>query len=282
MTDYGHPLEFGTFITPSNADPAATVALAQLSEELGYDLVTFQDHPYQPRFLDTWSLMSWVLASTSRIRVAPNVLNIPLRPPAVVARAAVSLDMLSGGRFELALGAGGFWDAIAAMGGPRRAPGEAVQAFEEALDVIRGIWDVSTREPLRVPGEFYHLDGAKRGPAPTRHMPIWVGAGGPRMLGLIGRKAAGWLPSLAWLDPERITRSNAIIDEAAVAAGRSPADVRRLVNVDAGISSDELLALAVEEGFSTFIASSDEPDALRRFAIETAPKVRKAVAEARA
>jgi alkanesulfonate monooxygenase SsuD/methylene tetrahydromethanopterin reductase-like flavin-dependent oxidoreductase (luciferase family) len=282
VTDYGHPLEFGTFITPSNADPAATVALAVLSEELGYDLVTFQDHPYQPRFLDTWSLMSWVLASTSWIRVAPNVLNLPLRPPAVVARAAVSLDMLSGGRFELALGAGGFWDAIAAMGGERRAPGQAVQAFEEALDVIHGIWDVSTREPLRVTGEFYHLDGAKRGPAPARDMPIWVGAGGPRMLGLIGRKACGWLPSLAWLDPERITRSNAIIDEAAVAVGRSPADVRRLVNVDAGIGVDALVALAVGEGFSTFILASDEPDALQQFATRTAPKVREAVAAARA
>jgi alkanesulfonate monooxygenase SsuD/methylene tetrahydromethanopterin reductase-like flavin-dependent oxidoreductase (luciferase family) len=274
VTDYGHPLEFGTFITPSNADPAATVALAVLSEELGFDLVTFQDHPYQPRFLDTWTLMSWVLASTSRIRVAPNVLNLPLRPPAVVARAAVSLDMLSGGRFELALGAGGFWDAIEAMGGPRRSPGEAVQAFEEALDVIHGIWDVSTREPLRVTGEFYHLNGAKRGPAPTRPMPIWVGASGPRMLDLIGRKADGWLPSLAWLEEDAIVRGNAIIDEAAVAAGRAPADVRRLVNVDAGISVDELTRLAVEHGFSTFIVATDEPEALRRFAGATASVVR--------
>jgi alkanesulfonate monooxygenase SsuD/methylene tetrahydromethanopterin reductase-like flavin-dependent oxidoreductase (luciferase family) len=282
VTDYGRPLEFGTFITPSNADHAATVALAVLSEELGFDLVTFQDHPYQPRFLDTWSLMSWVLASTSRIRVAPNVLNIPLRPPAVVARAAVSLDLLSGGRFELALGAGGFWDAIAAMGGQRRAPAQAVQAFEEALDVIHGIWDVSTREPLRVPGEFYHLDGAKRGPAPTQHMPIWVGASGPKMLALIGRKADGWLPSLAWLEEDAIVRSNAIIDEAAVAAGRSPADVRRLVNVDAGISIDELTHLAVEHGFSTFIVASDDPEALRGSAGETAQAVREAVARARA
>jgi alkanesulfonate monooxygenase SsuD/methylene tetrahydromethanopterin reductase-like flavin-dependent oxidoreductase (luciferase family) len=282
VTDYGHPLEFGTFITPSNADPAATVALAVLSEELGYDLVTFQDHPYQPRFLDTWSLMSWVLASTSRIRVAPNVLNLPLRQPAVVARAAASLDLLSGGRFELAMGAGAFWDAIVAMGGQRLSGAQAFQAFEEALDVIHGIWDVSTREPLRVSGEFHRLEGAKRGPVPAHDMPIWVGASGPKMLDLIGRKADGWLPSLAWLDPERITRSNAIIDAATVDAGRSPADVRRLVNVDAAIGVDDLVALAVGEGFSTFIASSDEPDALRRFAIETAPKVREAVAEARA
>ena len=65
------------------------------------------------------------------------------------------------------------------MGGPRRTPGEAVQALEEAMDVIHGIWDVSTREPLRVAGEFHHLNGAKRGPAPPHDMPIWVGASGP-------------------------------------------------------------------------------------------------------
>jgi alkanesulfonate monooxygenase SsuD/methylene tetrahydromethanopterin reductase-like flavin-dependent oxidoreductase (luciferase family) len=281
VTDYGHPIVFGTFLTPANADPAATVGLARLSEELGYDLVTFQDHPYQPRFLDTWTLMSWVAASTSRIRIAPNVLNLPLRPPAVVARAAASLDLLSGGRFDLALGAGAFWDAIVAMGGQRLTPAEAFQAFEEALDVIRGLWDVSTREPLRVPGRFHHLDGAKRGPAPAHAMPIWVGASGPKMLDLIGRKADGWLPSLGWLEPDAITRSNEIIDRAATDAGRAPADVRRLVNVPASTPVDQLVRLAVDDGFSVFIAASDDPDELRRFAGEAAPAVREGVAAAR-
>ena len=101
------------------------------------------------------------------------------------------------------------------------------------------------------------------------------------MLDLIGRKADGWLPSLAWLEEDAIVRSNAIIDAAAVAAGRSPSDVRRLVNVDAGISVDELTRLAVEHGFSTFIVASDEPEALRRFATETGPALREASAEAR-
>jgi alkanesulfonate monooxygenase SsuD/methylene tetrahydromethanopterin reductase-like flavin-dependent oxidoreductase (luciferase family) len=96
------------------------------------------------------------------------------------------------------------------------------------------------------------------------------------MLDLIGRKADGWLPSLAWLEPEAIVRSNAIIDEAAVAAGRSPADVRRLVNVDAGISVEELTRLAVEHGFSTFIVASDDPEALRRFAHHAVPALRSA------
>src|SRR5690606_18751922 len=85
LMDYGQPLTFGTFITPDAADPARTVDLAVLSEDLGYDVVTFQDHPYQPRFLDTWTLLSWVAGRTSTIHLAADVLNVPMRPPAVLA-----------------------------------------------------------------------------------------------------------------------------------------------------------------------------------------------------
>src|SRR5690554_4909039 len=162
MADYGHDLLFGSFITPSNAAPDRVTALAQRSEQLGLDVVTFQDHPYQPRFLDTWTLLSWVAAETERIHVAPNVANLPLRPPAVLARAAASLDLLSGGRLELGLGAGGFWDAIGAMGGRRLTPGESVDALSEGIDVIRAVWDTSTRERLVLDGEHHRLAGAKR------------------------------------------------------------------------------------------------------------------------
>ena len=98
---------------------------------VGLDLVTFQGQPYQPRFLDTWTLLCYVAASTVQIGLAPNVLNLPLRPPAMVARAAASLDLLSGGRIDLGLGAGAFGDAAAAMGGPRRTPGEANPIIDE-------------------------------------------------------------------------------------------------------------------------------------------------------
>jgi len=196
---YGHSLQFGISLTPRHDSADAVVALAQRSERLGYDLVTFQDHPYQPRFLDTWTLLTWVASRTQRIRVAGNVLNVPMRPPAVLARAAVSLDQLSGGRFDLALGAGGFWDAIEAMGGRRLTPGQAVRALEEAIDIIRGIWDVGDREPLRVPGEFHHLNGAKRGPAPAHRIPIWIGAYRPRMQRLgAARPTAGCPRSADW------------------------------------------------------------------------------------
>jgi alkanesulfonate monooxygenase SsuD/methylene tetrahydromethanopterin reductase-like flavin-dependent oxidoreductase (luciferase family) len=162
--DYGHSLEFGTFITPQNRRPQDVSTLAQLTERAGLDLVTFQDHPYQSAFLDTWTLLSWVVAQTERVRVSGNVLNLPLRPPAVLARAAASLDLLSGGRFELGLGAGAFWDAIGAMGGPRHAPREAADALIEAIEVIRLMW--SQERSVRYPGRHYRLSGVRPGPAP--------------------------------------------------------------------------------------------------------------------
>ncbi|MCR2809093.1 MULTISPECIES: LLM class flavin-dependent oxidoreductase [unclassified Microbacterium] len=271
--DYGHAVEFGVFITPTNAQPQAPVALAQLSEQLGFDLVTFQDHPYQPRFLDTWTLLSYTAAATSTIRLAPNVLNLPLRPPAVVARAAASLDLLSGGRFELGLGAGAFWDAIEAMGVPRLTPGQAVEALEEAIDLIRGIWNPDQRGPLPS-GERYPLGGAKRGPSPAHEIPIWIGALKPRMLRLTGRKADGWLPSLGYLQPAEIGAQHERIDDAARGAGRNPAEVRRLLNVPSSTDSGQLADLALTHGFSTFIVATDDPNALTHFAQETIPTVR--------
>ncbi|MEU6020309.1 LLM class flavin-dependent oxidoreductase [Micromonospora sp. NPDC047134] len=296
MSDYGHDLIFGSFLTPGNADPTQPVRLAVLAEEVGLDLVTFQDHPYQPAFLDTWTLMSFVAARTSRIHLSANVTNLPLRPPAVLARAAASLDLLSEGRIALGLGAGGFWDAIEAMGGRRLAPGQAVRALEEAIEVIRQIWDTETRGGVRVDGEFYRLIGAKRGPAPAHDVPIWLGAYKPRMLALTGRRADGWLPSLPYLQPGDLAKGNAIIDEAATAAGRSPAEVRRLLNIDGRFTStgqgplhgpaeqwaEELADLTLTEGISTFILSSDDPEDLRRFAAEVAPATRELVAAERA
>jgi FAD/FMN-containing dehydrogenase len=282
MPDYGLPLQFGTFVTPSNADPEVPVALAQLSEQLGYDLVTFQDHPYQSAFLDTWTLMTWVAARTERIHIAPNVLNVPLRPPAVTARAAVSLDLLSGGRFDLGLGAGGFWDAIEAMGGDKLTPGQAVDALSQAIDVIHGIWDADDRSPLHAGGEYHHVDGAKRGPAGAHDIPLWIGARKTRMLRLTGQKADGWLPSLPWLTQEDMVAGNATIDEAAASVGRDPREIRRLLNLGADVGADRIVELALEQGFATFIVMGDDPSVMQHFAEEIIPDVREQVERARA
>ncbi len=294
VADYGHELIFGSFLTPANANPEFVVGLAQLSEAVGLDLVSFQDHPYQPRYLDTWTLLSYVAAATVRIRLAPNVLNLTLRPPAVLARAAASLDLLSGGRVELGLGAGAFPDAVEAMGGPRRTPGESVDALAEAVTILREIWDVEQRGGVRVDGQHYVVRGAKRGPAPVHPIGIWLGAARPRLLRLTGRVAAGWVPARGVVPPAARTAANAIIDQAAIEAGRKPLDIRRLYNISGGFTGrgflhgpvaqwvDELSALAVEEGVSGFILASDDPQDLTRFAREVTPGVRETVASIRA
>jgi alkanesulfonate monooxygenase SsuD/methylene tetrahydromethanopterin reductase-like flavin-dependent oxidoreductase (luciferase family) len=275
MNDYGHDLLFGTFITPQNRRPKDVVALAQLSERVGLDLVTFQDHPYQPGFLDTWTLLSWVAAQTETITVSGNVLNLPLRPPAVLARAAASLDLLSGGRVELGLGGGGFWDAIEAMGGPRRSPRETVDALSEAIDVIRAMWD-DRPGGVFFDGKHYRVHGAKRGPAPAHDISIWVGAYGPRMLRLVGEKADGWLPSTSYMKPGDLERGNRLIDEAAQAAGRDPGKIRRLLNFSpADVDNGRLFEYGLENGVSAFILWADDTDSIAQFG-KIAQQVREA------
>jgi alkanesulfonate monooxygenase SsuD/methylene tetrahydromethanopterin reductase-like flavin-dependent oxidoreductase (luciferase family) len=283
MADYGHDLIFGTFLTPQNADPRAPVNLAQISERSGVDLVTFQDHPYQPAFLDAWTLLSYVAASTERIKISGNVINLPLRPPVLLARQAASLDLLSGGRFELGLGAGAFWDAIAAMGGPRRSPAEAVASLSEAIDLIRATWDAQERGGIFADGEqYYRIRGAKRGPAPAHDVSIWLGVLGPRMLRLTGQKADGWLPSLPCLKPGDLERGNAIIDEAAAAVGRDPREIRRMLNITPEQATvGDLLPFALRDGVSAFILASDDPRAIQAWGEEVAPALREAVARER-
>jgi alkanesulfonate monooxygenase SsuD/methylene tetrahydromethanopterin reductase-like flavin-dependent oxidoreductase (luciferase family) len=285
MTDYGHAVEFGVFITPASEDAETVVALATLADRTGLDLVTFQDHPYQARFLDAWTLLSFVAARTTRVRLSANVLNLPLRNPAVVARAVASLDIVSGGRAELGIGAGAFWDGIAAMGGPRLTPGQSVSALEEAIDVIRALWDVDQPGPAYVEGAHHRLEGAARGPAPLHDIGIWVGAYKPRMLNLTGRKAGGWLPTLSYLKPGDLAAGNRAIDAAAAEAGRDPAAIRRLLNVSGAFSPaqwvEELTRLALEDGIGTFILAADEATAIQTWATEVAPAVRERVAAQR-
>lgn len=297
MTDYGHDLLFGTFITPVARPPMHAVELAQVADRAGLDLATFQDHPYQPTFHDTWTLLAYVASRTSQIRVSANVLNLPLRQPAVLARSAASLDLLSGGRFELGLGAGAFWDAIAAMGGQRLTAGQSIVALEEAITIIREIWAADKPGGVRVNGAHYQASGAKRGPAPAHNIGIWVGAYKPRILNLTGRVADGWLPSLAYLQggvPD-LREMNKQIDEGAASAGRSPSAVRRLLNISGQFArsgrsllngppeqwAEELAGLTLEYGVSGFILATDDALTIERFAAEVAPATRERVAAER-
>ncbi|MGN6300964.1 MAG: LLM class flavin-dependent oxidoreductase [Angustibacter sp.] len=295
MTDYGHPLRFGTFLTPLAATAHRVVDLAVLTEQVGLDLVTVQDHPYQARFLDTWTLLSVIAARTERVTVAPNVANLPLRPPVVLARSVATLDLLSEGRVELGLGAGGFADAIVAVGGPRLSASERVDALEEALRVVRAVWDEGGARSIREDGEHYRIRGAHPGPRPAHDVEIWLGALKPRMLRITGAHADGWLPSLGYVGVDALGPLNAAIDAAATDAGRDPGAVRRLYNVHgdfrgegrgflqgpAALWVEQLAELTLTQGMSTYLLASDDPDDIRRFGAEVAPGVRELVAAER-
>jgi alkanesulfonate monooxygenase SsuD/methylene tetrahydromethanopterin reductase-like flavin-dependent oxidoreductase (luciferase family) len=286
---YGRPLEFGISITPTSAELNTARELARRADELGLDLIGIQDHPYQWRFLETWSLIGDLLARTEQVRLFPDVANLPLRGAAMIAKQAASLDVLSGGRFELGLGAGAFWEAIGAMGGPVRSGREALASLEESIRIIRSFW--SGQRTISVEGDYYSVKGLHPGPPPAHRIEIWLGVGKPRALALTGRLADGWVPSLSWATPEIVPMLMRRVDEGASGAGRDPAEVRRLYNVSGRIADGQtkelldgpvehwietLTGFARELGFDTFIfwPSEDPLAQIERFAEEVVPGLR--------
>lgn len=296
MSDYGRPLQFGVFATPNADSIEHVLGVADAADAHGLDLIGIQDHPYQRRLLDAWSLAATVLARTTQVRVFPDVASLPLRQPAVLAKAAASLDLLSDGRVELGLGAGAFWEAIGAMGGPVRRPRAAADALTEAVAVIRAMW--SGQRSARVPGSYYRLDGVHPGPVPAHPIGLWLGVLGPRLLTELGRSADGWIPSSSYVPPYELAAKHTRIDDAARAAGRNPAAIQRIYNVFGTITGagsgewlhgpvtkwiDQLTELVLEYGMDTFVLGTEGDDLrqIRTFAEEVAPAVRAAVADER-
>lgn len=228
--------QVGISVVPHADSLEQTRELVRIADEGGLAVVGIQDHPYQRHFLDTWSLIPVLMAETERISFFTDVASLPLRPPAVMAKAAASLDLLSGGRFELGLGGGALPELIENFGGPRRTPAETVEAVDEAIDVLRLLW--SGEHSVSYEGGHYHLNDARPGPRPAHAIGIWVGAFRPRMLRLVGRKADGWVPSLGPLNRAELIEGNLRIDEAAATAGRDPRSIRRLINVQ-GVIGDQ-------------------------------------------
>ncbi len=286
-------LRFGISVTPYAATYEAIVAQVAAAEEGGLDIVGIQDHPYQRRFLDTFALMGDLLARTDRLRFFPDVANLPLRGPVMLAKAAASLDVMSGGRFELGLGAGAFWDAVAGMGGPRRTTREAVDALEEAIPIIRAALDLE--RVVRGPGPIYPVPGYPPGPPPAHRVEIWIGAYKPRGLRLIGRLADGWVPSIGYVTLDALRRASGTIDEAAARAGRDPASIRRVFNLNGAITRgargegvlegpvdhwiETLIRWADDPGVDTFVFWPPGPEVedVERFAREVVPAVRRSL-----
>src|SRR6201996_4426186 len=297
-----NPVQFGVFIKPRHSDIDQLLEHVQAAEAGGFDFVSIQDHPYSPAFLDTLALIGTLIGQTSRLRFMPNVANLPLRPPATLARAAATLDLLSGGRFELGLGGGRMWPQIAALGGPVRSPGEVVTSVEEAITVIRALW--VPHQKANFQGQHYSLTDAQTGPAPAHNIGIWLGAAGPRMLNLLGRKADGWIAPLS-TDYDTKPAAQNRIDAAARTAGRNPTDIRRVIQPVSTVTDRlqtterpqagpgtqpirttpdgwaHIIAEFVhQDGFDTinFVPEIESTEQITRFATEVLPAARTAIA----
>jgi probable F420-dependent oxidoreductase len=270
-------LSVGVNLPASAAAGADPVRWARDAETLGFDFVSTADHPCgtAPTF-ETWTMLSWVAAQTSRIGITTRVLGVPYRSPAMVAKMAETLSRLSGGRLTLGLG-GGYSDAeFRAFGLAVPSPREKVDGLGEAIEIMRGLW----REPaFSYPGRLHHTLAAELEPKPAAPIPIWVGTFGPRALALTGRLADGWIPSLGHAAEADLPVMRARIRRAAEAAGRDPDSITLALN----LTPDELgsgpvavadgLRRIADLGFTAFNLSLPDLDALTRTADDVLPRL---------
>jgi alkanesulfonate monooxygenase SsuD/methylene tetrahydromethanopterin reductase-like flavin-dependent oxidoreductase (luciferase family) len=284
-------LIFGVGVAASAAPGDDPVAIAREAERLGYDFVSAADHPCGPDpSYEVLTMLTWIAAHTTRIRVASRVLAVPFRRPAMVAKLAASLDQLSGGRLILGLG-GGYSDSeIAAVGAPELSPAAKITGLAEAVEIIRGAW---SEAGFSLAGTQYRVRDLEMQPRPARPVPLWLGTFGPRALAVTGRLADGWIPSLGYVPAERFPALRQRIDVAAEDAGRQPAQIRGILNVSilvdpssrpqedvvrgsAGQVVSQLRRL-LDLGFTGFnflVGGPDQAEGMKRIAGEVLPALR--------
>ncbi|MGX1132112.1 alkanesulfonate monooxygenase SsuD/methylene tetrahydromethanopterin reductase-like flavin-dependent oxidoreductase (luciferase family) [Streptomyces glaucescens] len=300
------PVVFGFGAPTGIADTPELLTLVQQADRDGLDHFSLSDHPYLGDRVDAYAALGFLLGRTRHIAGFANVTNLPSRPAPLLARTVTSLSAVSGGRVVLGMGAGGLWDRIADLGVPRLSPGAAVEAFEEAMILVKLL--SGGGDPVTFRGRHYQVNGID--PAPVPAPPIWTGSVGPKSLAATGRVADGWIPGHAadWRS-ERYRTSRPVVDEAASAVDRDPAAIRTVFNLPGRITdhplaaprdgdgrwlggsvaqwTDELTDAVLNHGASGFtLFAADhgtaDPTTLARWAQEIAPAVREAVEKERA
>jgi alkanesulfonate monooxygenase SsuD/methylene tetrahydromethanopterin reductase-like flavin-dependent oxidoreductase (luciferase family) len=284
-------------------DGPELLRMVQQADRDGLDIFSLSDHPYIGERLDAYATVGFILGRTQHISGFANVTNLPTRPAPMLARTVTSLSALSGGRIVLGMGAGGRWDRISDMGVPQLSPGDAVDAFEEAIVLIRKL--SGGGPPVTYQGHHYQVNQIE--PAPVAAPPVWTGSVGPKSLAATGRVADGWIPGHAadWLS-ERYRASRPVVDEAAAAVGRDPGEISTIFNFPGRITdrplpatrdrdgrwiggsvdqwTEELTGAVLEHGasgFTLFSPSGGTQDAvsLSRWARDIVPAVREALAK---
>lgn len=223
------------------------------AEDLGFDWVSIWDHlhpaihPPGAGSMDSIVSHTALALTTERVRVGSLVYSVGFRHPALLARAAATIDQLSGGRVELGLGAGWHREEYDAFGFPFESPAIRLRRLREAVEVVRMLWST---EVVDHDGEFYQLQGARCGVRPVQERPrIWVGASGEKLgLSVVAAVNDGW--NCSSVTPEELRRKHAIVMEAAV----DPNAIVTAVNVGldfTGDGSGAVLSGSVEQVIDT-------------------------------
>jgi len=223
-------------------------AVWQVADDAGFDHCWCMDHfaTLGPQddgpIFEAWTLLAGMAVATSRTRIGCMVTGNTYRHPAVLAKAAVTVDHLSGGRLEFGLGAGWAENEHTMLGLPFGTTSDRADWLEEACEVIRSLW---TRERTSFAGKHYQLAGAIAEPKPVQqpHPPIWIGGSGrQRTLRITARYADVW--NAAWGSPDEVAEVSAVLDQRCAEIGRDPAEIRRSVQFRVSEASDELVRLA--------------------------------------
>jgi probable F420-dependent oxidoreductase len=253
---FGLSLPHYGFSLPSGEVSFSDVAgWARRAEDLGFDSVWVSDHffysfarygadPAPIASLEPLTTLAGLAAITDRVRLGTLVLCSAFRHPALLARAAASIDLLSDGRLDLGLGAGWMREEFDAFGFRFGSVGERFEALEGSLEVMRSLFG---DRAVTYDGPTVTLREAVLAPAPARPPALWVGGkGGPRLLRLAARLADGW--NVVWrVSPEAYAESSADVRAACDVVGRDPATFGLSVGLYSLIGEDEVEARAAFE-----------------------------------
>jgi F420-dependent oxidoreductase-like protein len=247
-------LQWGLQSSPEHVSYGELLQLWQRADALGYDSAWLFDH-FMPisgnrsgPCFEGWTLLSALGAQTRRLHVGCLVTGVIYRNPAVLAKMGATLDVITGGRLEMGIGAGWFEGEARAYGLPFPATGDRLAQLDEAVQILRSLW---TRETSDFAGKHFTLTQARCDPKPIQRPspPIWVGGQGEKVtLRIVAQQADGWDMDMLPLDV--YDHKLRVLAGHCAQAGRDPATVRQMIHFSGAIATDERAAQARAEALA--------------------------------
>jgi len=274
-------MRLGLDVSQHQLDWPELLRRVRFGEEAGFEGAWVFDH-FKALYgdpsgscMEGWTLLAALAASTQRIRLGTLVTGVTYRHPSVLAAEAVTVDQVSGGRLELAIGAAWFEGEHRELGIPFPTVGKRAERLEEAVQVMKLLM---TRDGASFEGKHYRLEGATYRPRPVQqpHPPIWIGASGERRtIPIAARHADVWH---TFGSVESLRRKCAVLERAAEAAGRDPASIVRATSLSISEPWEEVRerARSLEEmGFTYLVVSwpSEGRGRLEEFVRDVLPEL---------